>query len=177
MYQGGELASKILGNEAFTDEIKAAKTREDCMLVVWKRSRPPSQPQSVLILQRVCVSIRLPPRFLPSLPSLPLPLSPLGVGCLSTLALSPASMASYRSCGRISRVYGPLGSWVRGCVGAWVRGCVWVLNVSGVSQDRLCECECRVCRVGVIVGSISRASCPVSGVSMSQERLALPSAS
>ena len=33
---GGELAEKILTNAVFVDEIKAAKTREDCMLVIWK---------------------------------------------------------------------------------------------------------------------------------------------
>ena len=34
--QGGELASKILSNPEFVDEVKGCKTREDCMLVVWK---------------------------------------------------------------------------------------------------------------------------------------------
>lgn len=34
--QGGVIAAKILSDSVFVDEIKAAKTREDCMLVVWK---------------------------------------------------------------------------------------------------------------------------------------------
>jgi len=36
MEQGGELAAKILSDKVFLDEVKSAKTREDCMLVVWK---------------------------------------------------------------------------------------------------------------------------------------------
>jgi len=33
---GGELAAKVLSDKVFLDEVKSAKTREDCMLVVWK---------------------------------------------------------------------------------------------------------------------------------------------
>ena len=38
--QGGVLAAKILSDPVFVDEIKEAKTREDCMLVVWKCKAP-----------------------------------------------------------------------------------------------------------------------------------------
>merc|ERR1719409_2106921 len=33
---GGVLAAKILSDATFVDEVKMAKTREECMLVVWK---------------------------------------------------------------------------------------------------------------------------------------------
>ena len=36
MHQGGVLAAKILSDATFVDEVKMAKTREECMLVVWK---------------------------------------------------------------------------------------------------------------------------------------------